>query len=422
MRIAVIGAGVVGVASAYLLARANHEVVLIDVVAQPGCGASAGNAAQLSWTYGDAMASPALLKHLPAIIAGRDPAFRVRWRLDPDFLIWGLRFMANMTAQRWWNNTREILQLADESRQEMAKLLSEAQIAFDYRVAGKLHLYPDAKGLAAARPTVERKRQLGFEQRVLSRDAEEVEPALKGYQGEIAGAIYTPGDALGDAAAFCRQLTEFMVATFPVSTCFGRKVTGFDQRKGRLSAVRFADCDPLVVDAAVVTAGSLTHTLVADLPEAGEIQPVRGYSLTVPWKEGAPRVSLTDVRRKIAFATIGERLRVGGLADIEQRGSGFDADRFGVLQEAARAVLPACFEHSSEEVRWSGERPMTPSSRPIIAPSRRMRGLYINAGHGMLGWTLALGSARRLASLIARQKSNGVTGQAPSRCDRAFWR
>ncbi|MDH6233833.1 D-amino-acid dehydrogenase [Mesorhizobium soli] len=402
MRIAVIGAGVVGVASAYLLARANHQVVLIDAAPQPGCGASAGNAAQLSWAYGDAMASPALFRHLPAIMAGRDPAFRVRWRLDPDFLIWGLRFMANTPARRWWNNTREILRLADESRHEMVKLLSETQIAFDYRVAGKLHLYPDTKSLAAARPTVARKRQLGFDQRLLSRrEAEEVEPALKSYQGEIAGAVYTPGDALGDAAAFCRHLTEFMVATFPVSTCFGRKVAGFDQREGRLSAVRFADCDPLVVDAAVVTAGSLTHTLVADLPEAGKIQPVRDYSLTVPWKEGAPRVSLTDVKRKIAFATIGERLRVAGLADIEQPGAGFDAGRFGVLQETASAVLPACFDRPSEGVRWSGERPMTPSSQPIIAPSRRMRGLYINAGHGMLGWTLALGSARRLAGLIA---------------------
>lgn len=401
MRIAVIGAGVVGVASAYLLARADHEVILIDAAAWPGCGASAGNAAQLSWAYGDAMASPALLKHLPAIIAGRDPAFRVRLRLDPDFLIWGLRFMANMPARRWWNNTSEILQLANESRQEMTKLLADTKIEFDYRIAGKLHLHPDAESLAAARPTVERKRQLGFDQSFLSRqEAEAVEPALRAYQGEIAGAVFTPGDALGDAAAFCRKLTDFMAATCQVSTCFGRKVAGFDQRQGRLSAVRFADRDPLVVDAAVVTAGPLIHTLAADLPEAAAIQPVRGYSLTVPWREGAPHVSLTDVKRKIAFATIGERLRVAGLADIEQSGTGFDADRFGVLREAASAVLPACFYRQPEEVLWSGERPMTPSSRPIIAPSRRIRGLYVNAGHGMLGWTLALGSAKRITSLV----------------------
>lgn len=403
MRIAVIGAGVVGVASAYLLAREKHEVILIDAASQPGRGASAGNAAQLSWAYGDAMASPALLKHLPTIVAGRDPAFRIRWRLDPDFLIWGLRFMANMTARRWWNNTHDILQLADESRREMQRLLSETKIAFDYRVAGKLHLHHTAKSLAAARPVIERKRQLGFDQRLLSRsEAEEVEPALKNYQGEVIGAVYTPNDALGDAAAFCRQLTDFMIARFGISTRFGHLATGFEQRKGQLSAVRFADCGPLAVDAAIVTTGPSIHSLAAYLPEAGRIQPVRGYSLTVPWREGAPRVSLTDMRRKLAFAAIGDRLRVAGLADIEQPGAGFDADRFKILQEAAKSVLPAHFDRPSAEVRWSGERPMTPSSRPIIAPSRRIRGLYVNAGHGMLGWTLALGSARRIAKLIAR--------------------
>lgn len=400
-RIAVIGAGVVGVASAYLLARAGHGVTLIDAAPEPGRGASAGNAAQLSWAYGDAMASPALLKHLPAILANRDPAFRFRWRLDPDFLLWGLRFLSNMPAGRWWRNTADILQLAEESRREMAGFLAETGLSFDYRLAGKLHLYPDGESLAAAGPVVERKRALGFEQCILSRtQAEEIEPALKTYRGEIAGAVYTPGDALGDAAAFCRHLTAFMAERHGVRTRFGLKVVGFERHRGRLTAIRFADCDPLAVDAAVVTAGPLIRTLAADLPEAASVQPVRGYSLTVPWREGAPRVSLTDVKRKLAFATIGERFRVAGLADIERPGGGFDAQRFATLRQAAEAVLPGCFERPEQEVRWSGERPMTPSSRPIIAPSRKIPGLYVNAGHGMLGWTLALGSARRLTALL----------------------
>ena len=402
MRIAVVGAGVVGVASAYMLARAGHRVTLIDAEAEPGRGASAGNAAQLSWAYGDAMASPSLLKHLPAILLKRDPAFRVHLRLDPDFWLWGLRFLANVPSRRWWHNTKEILSLADVSRQEMALLLAQADIAFDYRVAGKLHLYPDTASLSAARPTVERKRELGIDQRILSRlEAEAVEPALKTYQGEIAGAVYTPDDALGDAAAFCRQLTDFVVREYAVSTAFGKRVAGFEQHAGRLSAVRFADRDPLPVDAAVVTAGPLIRTLAASLSEAREIQPVAGYSLTVPWREGAPRVSLTDVKRKLAFAAIGNRLRVAGLADIAPPGSGFVADRFAILRQAANAVLPDCFGQAEWENRWSGERPMTPSSRPIIAQSRKIRGVYVNVGHGMLGWTLSLGSARKLADMLS---------------------
>lgn len=402
MHIAVVGAGVVGVASAYRLAKAGRRVTLIDAEAEPGRGASAGNAAQLSWAYGDAMASPALLKHLPAILAGRDPAFHIHLRLDPDFLLWGLRFLSNMSSRRWWHNTRDILALAEQSRQEMALLLAETAIAFDYRVAGKLHLYPDTASLSAARQTVERKRQMGIDQCMLSRsEAEAVEPALRAYQGEIAGAIYTPDDALGDAAAFCRQLTAVMTKNFGVSACFGRRVAGFEQHRGQLRAVRFADRDPLPVDAAIVTTGSLIRTLVADLPESRSIQPVAGYSLTVPWREGAPRVSLTDVKRKLAFAAIGDRFRVAGLADLAPPGSGFAPDRFAVLREAACATLPDCFGQAAWERCWLGERPMTPSSRPIIAQSRNIRGVYINAGHGMLGWTLALGSARRLTDMLA---------------------
>lgn len=401
MHIAVVGAGVVGVSSAYLLARAGHRVTLIDTEAAPGRGASAANAGQLSWAYGDAMASPALLRHLPAIIARGDPAFRVQLRLDADFLLWGFRFLANAPARRWWSNTSDILRLADESRREMALLLAETDLAFDYRVAGKLHLYPDALSLAAARPTVECKRQMGLDQHILSRaEAEAVEPALKTYQGDITGAVYTPDDALGDAAAFCRQLTDLMVRRSAVSTAFGRRVAGFEQHAGRLSAIRFADCEPLPVDAAVVTAGPLIRNLAAALPEARSIQPVAGYSLTVPWTQGAPRVSLTDVKRKLAFAAIGDRFRVAGLADIVAPGFGFAADRFETLRETARTVLPGCFHQAEGVQHWSGERPMTPASHPIIAPSRKIPGVYINAGHGMLGWTLALGSAKRLAGML----------------------
>lgn len=216
MRIAVIGAGVVGVSSAYLLAQAGHQVTLIDAEPEPGRGASAGNAAQLSWAYGDAMASPTLLRQLPRILAGRDPAFRVRLRLDPDFLIWGLRFLSHATARHWWCNTREILALAEESRLEMTDLLTRTQIAFDYRVAGKLHLYPDETGFAAARPTVERKRALGFEQHLLSRhEAETVEPALKAYQSEIGGAIHTPEDALGRRKTHLAMRRRFAVNSLP---------------------------------------------------------------------------------------------------------------------------------------------------------------------------------------------------------------
>lgn len=406
--VAVIGAGVIGVSSAYLLAREGHQVTLIDAGGEPGTGASAGNAAQLSWAYGDAMASPSLLRHLPAIVLGRDPAFRIRWHLDSDFLRWGLRFLANMPEVRWWANTRAILDLADRSRRELAALLAETDISFDYRVAGKLHLYPDAQSFAAARPLVERKSALGLEQRMLSRaDAQVLEPALAAYQGEIEGTVFTPNDALGDAASFCRQLTRHMIEQYQVALLPGRRATGFEQRAGRLSAIRFEDREELVVDAAVVAAGPQARMLCRDLPEAQAIRPVRGYSLTVARNDAAPLISLTDVKRKLAFASVGNRFRVAGLADLDPSGAGFDPARFEVLQKTAANVLPSVFSEASECIRWSGERPMMPSSRPIIAPARRIRGVYLNAGHGMLGWTLALGSARHIVDMLSEAHPPG---------------
>ncbi|MBP2449137.1 FAD-dependent oxidoreductase [Rhizobium leguminosarum] len=400
-RVAVIGAGVVGVATAYLLAKAGHGVTLIDVSAGPGQGASAGNAAQLSWAYGDAMASPALLRHLPAIAMGRDPAFRIRWQLDPDFFRWGLRFLANTPFRRWWANTRDVLTLAELSRCELAALLAETDISFDYRVAGKLHLYPDRASVWAAEAGISGKKTLGLEQRLVSRaEAESIEPALRRYQAEIAGAVHTPGDALGDAAAFCCQLTSHMVERYQLSTLFGRRVTGFARNANRLTALSFADREPLPADIAVVAAGPQLRLLGHELAEARSVRPVRGYSLTVPASSVTPLVSLTDVSRKLAFASIGDRFRVAGLADVDPPGSGFDSDRFDTLRKSAAAVLPDAFEGAENLMQWSGERPTTPSSRPIIAASRHLRGVYYNVGHGMLGWTLSLGSARRLVDLI----------------------
>jgi D-amino-acid dehydrogenase len=293
------------------------------------------------------------------------------------------------------------LKLAAESRRELTLLLAETGLSFDYRLAGKLHLYPDQRSFAAAQSAVLRKTALGFEQRMLSRaEAQEIEPALARYQGEIAGAVYTPGDALGDAAGFCRQLTHYIAQHHRVSLLFGRKVAGFARKADRLTAVRFDDREELEIDAAVVAAGPQVRLLAAELPEVRPVRPVRGYSLTMQRTAAAPTVSLTDVKRKLAFASIGDRFRVAGLADIERPGAGFDPARFEALRSAAADVMPDLFHGGVVLMRWSGERPMTPSSRPIIGASEVLKGVYINTGHGMLGWTLALGSARRMVDLI----------------------
>jgi len=196
-------------------------------------------------------------------------------------------------------------------------------------------------------------------------------------------------------------MTSLIERDYGVVTLFGQRVCGFRQENGWLKSVRLDDSNEIAAEAAVLAAGPEAPFFKRDLPETRSIRPVRGYSLTIPVAPDTPRVSLTDVKRKLAFAAIGNRLRVAGLADIERPGAGFDADRFEVLRSTAASVLTDFRDPGPEDVCWSGERPMTPSSQPIIGPSRHIRGLYLNIGHGMLGWTLALGSARRIADLIA---------------------
>lgn len=385
-----------------MLARAGHRVTLIDARSGPGEGASMGNAAQLSWAYGDAMASPSMLRHLPEIALGHDPAFRIQWQLDPDFWMWGLRFLLNGSDAKWWTNTAAVLALAEQSRQEFAALLAETPLPFSYHAAGKLHLYPTRSSFEGSRATVERKASLGIVQHMIDREAAtKIEPALAGYAGEIAGVIHTPGDVVGDASAFSRALTDYIVRQYGVQTLFGHTVAGVTQRSGKLVALRFADRPELPVDAAVVATGPGSRSLLGILPEARAVRPVRGYSLTVERPQNAPIVSITDVSRKLAFASIGDRFRVAGLADIATPGNGYDDRRFADLEAAAESVFPGLLSTTPVVMRWSGERPVTPSSQPIIGPSRRIDGLYVNLGHGGLGWTLSLGSARVIANLLS---------------------
>ncbi len=360
-----------------------------------------GNAAQLSWAYGDAMASPSMLRHLPAIALGRDPAFRIQWQLDPDFWIWGLRFLLNGSQSKWWSNTAAALSLAERSRLELDALRSEVDLSFSYSAAGKLHLYPTRAGFESARSTVEKKVAFGLVQHMIDREAAtRIEPALEGYAGEIAGVIHTPGDVVGDANAFCRNLTDHIVRQYGVTTIFGRTVSGLTQHAGRVAAVRFADRPELPADTVIAATGPASRSLLNVLPEARMVRPVRGYSLTVQRPDRAPLTSVTDVKRKLAFASIGDRFRVAGLADIAAPGSGYDDRRFDELLAATESVFPGLFTGTPTVMKWSGERPMTPSSLPIIGPSRRIEGLYLNLGHGGLGWTLSLGSARKLADLL----------------------
>lgn len=395
--IAVIGAGVVGLATAYALARRGRRVLLLDRAPGPALETSFANGAQLSYAYTDAMAGPALWKQLPGMLAGRDRAFRTRLSADPDFWRWGLTFLRNATQQRLQENTLATLKLALESRSAMAELLARHPIDFDHRVAGKLHVYYNAASLPAARAMIERKRPFGVQQRLLDADeAIALEPALAGARG-IAGVVHSPEEEVGDPWRFATGLLEVLRTHHDVDARFGIDLQRL-RRDGAMWRLHARNGDIVSVPGVVVCAGIGSKTLLRPLGLRLPLMAVKGYSFTAPCGKAAPSASITDTARKLVFCRLGDRIRVAGLADLNHWDAAPDCARITDLVAMARESLPQAADYDAIESDWAGLRPMTPWSSPIIR--RAGDGLVLNIGHGMLGWTLAMGSGERAATLV----------------------
>jgi D-amino-acid dehydrogenase len=394
----VIGAGVVGMTTALVLIEQGRRVTLVDAAEGPGLGTSFANGAQLSYAYTDALASPGLIAQMPRLIAAADPVFRLRLSLDPDFLRWGLAFLRNATAARFRRNTIAGLELAIESRLALHALIVRHDIVFGHEAAGKLHVYRDAKGLAAAAEMAVLKSAMGVAQHVLTRDeAIAVEPSLAAIRKEMAGALHTPGDEVGDPYRFCTGVLAVLKSSGRFTGCFRTRVSRIEAKRGQ-PAVLSDNGGRIDADAVVLCAGAdaakLARTAGARLP----IQPMKGYSMTAPPGPHAPSVSITDVSNRIVFARLGDRMRIAGLADLGARDRTVDPKRFAALVGSARAALPEAADYDNIGSRWAGLRPMTPDSLPVIR--RIAPGVFANAGHGALGWTYAAGAAARVARLI----------------------
>ena len=395
--VVVLGAGVVGVATAEALMRRGLSVLLVARATGPGEGASFANGRQLSYSYTDALASPSLLKRLPGILAATDPAFRVARRFDPDYLRWCLAFFAQGRAGRFAANSLAGLSLALRSRALMEELLARTPIEFAHETPGKLLLHEDAAGFRAAAAIAAAKRERGIEVRALRPDeAVAVEPALATIAGRLAGAIFAPGDAVGDPHLFCLALVDNLQKQ-GLQTRFGTAVERIEP--GPQPALRLAGGERLTARHLVVAAGPQAAKLLRPLGWRVPIMPVRGHSLTLPPGENAPRVSITDVARKLVFCRLGEQIRIAGLADVGFASNAVDPSRLAVLRDAAWDSLPEAADYSDHGQPWAGLRPVTPDSLPIVA---RRGAITINVGHGGLGWTYALATAERAGNLVVQ--------------------
>lgn len=399
MRIIVIGGGVIGVTSAYWLRLAGHEVTLIEQEVEAGHGVSAGNGGQLSYAYVEPLAGPDLWTKFPAILLGLDSAVRMRPDLSRDSIRWGLSFLRHCIGARQSESLKGLLMLASESHRALAELLSDVPLQFDYAAAGKLILYRDAKALDGAGKLAEIKRQYGFRIEILDRArCLALDPALGNYGNGFAGGVYAPEDAAGDCGKFTRALCEHLREAMGVEVLSSTRVTHLKTMAGRVAGVEL-DGEEELADAVVLANGIDAPRLAATVGLRLPIEPVKGYSITAPARPDAPAVSLTDRAEKIVFAHLGHRLRAAAFADLDGWSPAINPERAQQLLSLARHLFPMAADWNKAEPVWAGQRPMTPSGVPLIGASG-VPGLYLNAGHGGLGWTLACGAAKRLAGII----------------------
>jgi len=413
MHVAVLGAGVAGVTSAWYLATRGCSVTLVDRAEQPAAGASYANGCQLSYSFTDAFAQPSLLPMLPRLLLGRDPAIRVRMVSRPPIAGWGFRFLRECTARRARENTVAALTLALRSASRLAEIRERTGIEFAHRADGKLVLLPEGADLDRARQNVEMKRQHGCATRFLDIDAAaELEPAVGAMRGRYVGAIHAPGDETGDPRAYARQLVDWLRRECSLDCRFGVTAKAVALGKGRVAGVE-SSAGLLPADAVVVCLGAESRDFLATAGLKVAIYPVRGYSLTLPAGSRAPALSVTDPGRRLLFCPLAGRLRISGFADFLGYASRDDSRRLALLGEKAREVAPDAADYDAPEPEpWAGNRPLTPDGRPLVGATR-IPGLYLNCGHGALGWTLAAATGHDVARAVAegagRKSGNGGT-------------
>ncbi len=408
--VCVLGAGIVGLATAWQLLRDGHSVTVIDS-AQAGSGASAANGAQLSYAYVQPLADPGIWRQLPKLLLANDSPLKLRPQMDPQQWAWGLQFLAACRASVSENTTAALLALAAESRAGFERLLAQENIDCDFSTTGKLVLHSDEAGFSAARRQMDLQRALGTVQHALSpTEAVAVEPALGGYAARFAGAIHTPGECAADCFKVCQELQRLLQAR-GVRFIFNTPVTRLVRSDGRIQSADTPN-GPIEADAFIVALGSASQQLARPLGLNVPVYPLKGYSITLPATAASPRVNVTDVSRKVVFARIGERLRVAGMAELVGHNRSIDPARIDSLLASVRDVFPQ-MEPSPEVSPWAGLRPATPTGLPVLGRLRDSpANLFFNTDHGALGFTLAFGSAERVARELAASFSPTAAGRA----------
>jgi D-amino-acid dehydrogenase len=405
MKALVLGAGVVGTATAWYLAARGHEVTVLDRRAAPGLETSFANGAQISACHAEPWANPEAPEQILKWIWRDDAPLLFRLRMDPRQWTWGASFLLECLPSRTRRNIGDIVRLALYSRESLQALREETGIRYDELALGILHYYTDPRVFENAVHAASVMREYGLDREVKTVDeAVAIEPALAPSRHRIVGATYTATDESGDAYLFTdrlAKLAEARGARFAMERTVERIATQGGHVTGIVARDRAGAEELLRADAYVLSLGSYSPLVARGLGLALPIYPAKGYSATVPVTDPAraPRVSLTDDGAKIVFSRLGERLRIAGTAELSGYSTELNPVRCEALIRRAREIFPGAADYASAAF-WTGLRPSTPSNVPLVGRTRYPN-LFLNTGHGTLGWTLACGSARALADIIS---------------------
>ncbi|MDC6168882.1 D-amino acid dehydrogenase [Paucibacter sp. XJ19-41] len=422
MKIVVLGAGIIGVSTAWYLLEQGHEVTVVDRQPDAALETSFANGAQISVSFCEPWANAGAPFKVAKWLLREDSPLLFRPRMDPAQWRWGLSFLTQCTTSAFERNVEQLVQLGRYSHASLKTLVAQTGIEYERLERGILHFFSSQADFEAGAVGAEIMRRHGVDRRVLNRDEVlKVEPALAAFGPHIHGGTFTPSDESGDARVFTQKLAQ-LCAERGATFLWNHDVLALEHSGGQITGAQVASRETgkklaLKADAYVAAMASYTPALLKPLGEYLAIYPAKGYSATLRLKkpEQASVVSLLDDGRKIAISRLGDHIRIAGTAEL----AGFDTSLDSPTSRARCASLVKRYEElfpgvadTSEPKYWTGLRPSTPTNIPYIGRSKKASNLWLNAGHGTLGWTHGAGSGHALAELMA--------GRAPE-MDFAFY-
>lgn len=397
----VLGAGVIGLCTAYALYKDGANVHVIERLEGPGLATSFGNAGGLCPGFAGPWAAPGMIAKAARWMMAPSAPLKIRPRLDPSQWSWLLEFARQCDAERSAANKHAMQAIAHYSQDRLIALVEDTGVRFDHKKGGVLQTFRSEATLAAGRRAASLLEGLGIAHRLVPpHEIPQIEPALAGSASAFKGGLHLPDDQTGDCAAFCRALGQWL-ADRGVRFSYGVEVKNIQIRSGRFNALETSMGD---IDGGnlVVAAGPFANRLLAPLKHRQPIYPVKGYSLTYTLADdlAGPRSSVMDEDSKLMFTRLGNRLRVGGVAELAGHDTNICPQQIGAIRAQTETLFPA-LRSAPDPTPWTGLRPMTPDGRARIGPAPGLKGLWLNLGHGSNGWTQAAGAGQLMADLVA---------------------